>query len=432
MSDAAPAPAGTDVGLGDVLLAMDVVDTLRHEQRVVSEALGAEAREQALIERVRRAYAAQGLEVSDTLIAEGVAKLKERQFDYEPPAPGFKTGLAKLWINRARIGTGIAAVAILAAIVGGGWYGFVELPAARKQAALVASTDTGIADAARDLARLNARSKAVAESVAAERDTTTPREAGAAVGAELDAADAAVAAATAALTQAASLTQVARNDNPDDVGRAEARSERLQEQRGLLATASRELGSADRALAGLGALRALPGTIATLRDEALGVAATDNAKARSAVAADTALSALQRGEAAAAREGVTALRDLLAMLQTETRLRIVSRPGVMSGVIRSPNSNRRVQNFYLVIEAIDADGAVVPMAVTSEEDGTTKTVPYWAVRVSEATFERVRRDKADDGIIQNDAAGAKPRGHLEIEWTLPNEGGAIHTWENRR
>ena len=52
----------------------------------------------------------------------------------------------------------------------------------------------------------------------------------------------------------------------------------------------------------------------------------------------------------------------------------------------------------------------------------------WGLRVDEATFEAVRRDKQDDGIIENDRAGYKSRGHLQPRYDLPSSGGAITKW----
>ncbi len=59
------------IELDEVMLAMDVVDTLRHEQQLVERELASDERDQALIEKVKRMYAAQGLEVTDEVIAAG-------------------------------------------------------------------------------------------------------------------------------------------------------------------------------------------------------------------------------------------------------------------------------------------------------------------------------------------------------------------------
>src|SRR3974377_929128 len=60
-----------------VMLAMDVVDTLRHQQDLVDRELASDEQDQALIDKVKRMYASQGLEVTDDIIAEGGAALRE-------------------------------------------------------------------------------------------------------------------------------------------------------------------------------------------------------------------------------------------------------------------------------------------------------------------------------------------------------------------
>ena len=60
------------IELNEIMLAMDVVDTLRHQQSLVDRELGADDRDQALIAKVRKIYTDQGLEVSEEVIASGV------------------------------------------------------------------------------------------------------------------------------------------------------------------------------------------------------------------------------------------------------------------------------------------------------------------------------------------------------------------------
>ena len=106
------------IELNEVMLAMDVVDTLRHQQSVVDRELGAEDHEQALIEKVRNIYAGQGLTVSDDVIAEGVKALREERFTYRPPQNSFQLTLARLYVNRGRwFKRGALAIAALLAIV---------------------------------------------------------------------------------------------------------------------------------------------------------------------------------------------------------------------------------------------------------------------------------------------------------------------------
>ena len=90
--------------LDDVMLAMDVVDTLRHQRKVVTRELDEANRDQQLLEQLRKIYAAQGIEVPDHVLEEGVAALKEERFVYKPPAAGFATRMANLYVSRGQWG----------------------------------------------------------------------------------------------------------------------------------------------------------------------------------------------------------------------------------------------------------------------------------------------------------------------------------------
>jgi hypothetical protein len=114
--------------LDEVMLAMDVVDTLRHQDDLVSRELDEGRRETELIERLRSIYKTQGIEVPDSVIRQGVAAIKENRFVYDPPAPGLGVSLAKLWIARGRIGKTIGAAALALGLAGGGWWFAIEQP----------------------------------------------------------------------------------------------------------------------------------------------------------------------------------------------------------------------------------------------------------------------------------------------------------------
>ena len=102
MSDTPPSAAPEPRKLDDVLLAMDVVDTLRHRERMVDRELDAETREAELIERLKEIYHAQGIEVPDRILKDGVKALEEQRFVYKPPKDTFAVRLAKLYVSRAR------------------------------------------------------------------------------------------------------------------------------------------------------------------------------------------------------------------------------------------------------------------------------------------------------------------------------------------
>ena len=312
---AAPTTPAQPVKLDDLMLAMDVVDTLRQQDSFVARELDEDAREKELIERLRKIYRDQGIEVSDSVIEEGVKALKESRFVYTPPKPGLGVSLARLWIARRRIG---AWLAVLIGAVGALWAGYyfvVQRPAAIEAERARVEISTGLP---------KALERAYAD-VLAEAKTPAARP---------------------------------------------------------------------------------------LADEWL-------ADGRSALA---------REDAAGAKTALSGLQKLTADLRQSYQLMIVSRPGEPSGVFRIPDRNTGARNYYLVLEAIGADGRPIALPITSEEDGSTKITTKWGLRVDQKTYDAVAADKAADGIVHNRKVGEKRRGFLDVDYAMPTTGAAISQW----
>ncbi|MEO1282250.1 MAG: DUF6384 family protein [Pseudomonadota bacterium] len=106
-------PIGGQSKLNDIMIAMDVVDTLRHDRKLVDRELNDDVRRDDLIKRLREIYHGQGIEVPDHILEEGVKALEEDRFVYTPPPEGrVSTRLAKLYVTRwswGRYAIGIAA-----------------------------------------------------------------------------------------------------------------------------------------------------------------------------------------------------------------------------------------------------------------------------------------------------------------------------------
>ncbi len=107
-----------DQNLDDVMLAMDVVDTLRHEKLMVEKELAGEDRREALVARLREIYTAQGIQVSDEVLMDGVMALEEQRFVFEPPKKSFGLSLAKLYVNRRRW---MPLLTITLLVIGAAW-----------------------------------------------------------------------------------------------------------------------------------------------------------------------------------------------------------------------------------------------------------------------------------------------------------------------
>lgn len=294
-------PSADAAPLDDVMLAMDVVDTMRHRQELVELELGTGARDEAMFARLREIYAAQGIEVPDRILREGVDALREERFVYRPPPPSAATRWARLYVRRGRWlrRSALLAVVILAAVVI--WDASVRAP-----------------------------------------------------------------------------------------------------RRGLEA-------DLDAALAAIHAVAEAP-----------------EADKRADGLYQAAAASLRRGDVGDARAGLTSLQQLRGTLESAYELRIALEPD--TGVWRVPDVDTGARNYYIVVEAVDARGRVLSVPIRSEETGTVEEVTRWGVRVDEATFERVRADKLDDGILQDRVFGEKRPGVLEPDYRFPTDGGAITEW----
>ena len=300
--------------LDELMLAMDVVDTLRHHEEVALRELAQDGRDDVLKERLRSLYESQGLTVSDRILEEGIVALKESRFTYEQTKAGFSRTLAGMWIERGRIGAGLAVLVLLVCV----WTGW-----------------------------------SFWQSASAER------------------------AAEAAHIELA---------------------------------------------------QTLPDQLAKATEAAMSEAATDEARKRIEQLQADATSALARSDATAAKVAIASLETVRKDLVQTYDLRIVTGANEQSGVYRVPDVNNGARNYYLIVEAVSSDGSLLSFPILNEETNKTEIVKKWGIRVPEATYNAVRDDKMDDGIMQKNILASKPRGALTPVYSMRVSGGAITEW----
>lgn len=141
--------------LDDVMLAMDIVDTLRHREKLIDRELSVEARKDKLVARLKEIYAEQGIEVPERILADGVMALEEKRFQYQPPENTFSVRLARCYIGRKRWLAPVGVIVGLAAFITMAWeFGFEAPREARLEDARVEISETIPANlaAARDQA----------------------------------------------------------------------------------------------------------------------------------------------------------------------------------------------------------------------------------------------------------------------------------------
>lgn len=122
--------------LEDLMVAMDVVDTVRHRDLMIDRELDSDGRRQRLLTQLRQIYEAQGIEVSDAALAAGVDALEQDRFKYQPTANSFSATLARIYVRRSRWIKPVVGVLLLGLVIWLVWYATVGLPEARLQAEL--------------------------------------------------------------------------------------------------------------------------------------------------------------------------------------------------------------------------------------------------------------------------------------------------------
>ncbi|MEP7240898.1 MAG: DUF6384 family protein [Devosia sp.] len=132
-----------------------------------------------------------------------------------------------------------------------------------------------------------------------------------------------------------------------------------------------------------------------------------------------------RGGVEAALAGLTQIRDTL---QQAYRIMVVDRPTMKWGFWTFPENNTDATNYYLVVEARDAQGRVVNLPVTDEATRRTETVSTWALRVPEGIYRAVAADRVANGAIKHPLVGVKDYGFLEPDFTIDVLGGTLTRW----
>ncbi len=208
---------------------------------------------------------------------------------------------------------------------------------------------------------------------------------------------------------------------------------------GIKSVDQRNLSSAKQAVADLTVIRNNVRGLSTLSSELEKEYQAVTEIAKEAAAKDQAQALYREGQGylktvdvPKLRSTVERLNQLDTLLDQEYTLTIVTGPGVKSGMDRyyTDKQGRRSSGYYLIVEARDARRNVIPQNITNEENKQTERVTRWGERVPLEVYEKVKRDKMDDGIIQKDKVGTKERGYLSVQHNsgFSLQGGQITHW----
>ncbi len=473
-----------DINVQGMMQMMDVVDALRQQQQLVDRELSRDAQAAEIKQRLQATYRQMGTDVEEAALEKAINDHFSHRYAFTPPRPGFGYRLAQAYVDRARLGRTYGVPVLMAGVVGVGIYGGVELiravrhhlaeTSAEKAAAALYQERQGLEREIKSLSGfpgmermpqaeqkelLNILELAGGETQATdnffnefcadgtcEDDITQENYTVAKVKLAQTASDLKAARQHLIVGKGLQQTHLHLGQTAQNLESliAGARTEKLDPtflgaaetayRRGVEEVQKRNLLSATRERDALQRLIEDGRQYHTLviqvdqQYQAIKKLAQEPAALAQAEHLYQSAAAHKEARTVPLLQQVTAqLQELNTALAQEYEVRIVSKPGVKSGIWRYPHDNPGAKNYYLVVEAIGTDGAPVSLSITSEEDQTTRTVSMWGERVTEAAYEKVKNDKLDDGIIQQKVAGRKQRGYLKPEYdaSFSVQGGKI-------
>lgn len=108
------------------------------------------------------------------------------------------------------------------------------------------------------------------------------------------------------------------------------------------------------------------------------------------------------------------LRLVERLSRTELKLVINPNDTHRNGVEREFDGSGG-KTWYVIVQPLDETGAAVELKIQSVETGKEKYTNVFGLRTTRERYEDLKRDKLDNGIIENRTAGIKPIGKLDFD-----------------
>lgn len=457
------------VSLTEQMGAMALVDELRRQQSEVQKHLDLPQHRLAVAERIREFYRSRGVAVEDALVQQGVRDFFAARLTYEaPPIGAGERALAVAYVNRGRwFKWGLIWLPIIL------WslYTWTQVFQSFGETRL-RSTQTAVDQAHQRVSSLSQQFEQLQQRVAALQ--SEPQVA------QLPAAQRLLERARVALNKARPVTvlslpeaRVTEHSRSEDFKRVLAANKRLNQDsaaldavdaqlnqlaqlltlgarlQGLstaealrpsaqpsaelvaalanarsaldqadtqgLATAQAAVEQVDDLLKQAASLQANLAPLKQAQDSVrkMGLSSADAAQFQPLfAAAEAAVKAL---DVAGAERVLKDIETLRAFAATALTLKVVSRVGEKSMIERNydPTGGK---TWYLLSEATDAQGNVVPVPVTSSETGEKRYAKVFGVRVNQATYVDAKNDKLADGHVDNNLMGTKAANSLTFKF----------------
>ena len=383
-------------GLQDLLRGLSIAEELKSRREGAEQQLNREAIKEDYRKRVLEAARVQGLSLTPEEIDASFDHIMEALYRFREPQHTLQYQMAKMYVRRGalakKFGIPAGGVAALALAV---WFGLSSYATMQRQArekdveVAVAQVCQGHVQATSDIAVLTTSGRKL-QIPALEKLAQTSRD-------------------TLNTHSSFFTTFCAKGAIEENVtsGNYEEAAQQLPTVRSVLANVQSSVAN------GL--------ALVTLPPQVEKFYASIKAVAKEAEALSLADSLYKEAKAQIASVNAEGLRQTLVRFhQTESVLNQEYEIRVVAGVKRNytDQRGRRQAGAYVIVEAVAPSGQILERSILDEEQKRTVTVRRWGERVPESVFQSVRRDKEDNGRIDNYQFGKKQRGYLTDEVTM--------------
>jgi len=469
----------------ETLLIMDAVDELRRQEEYFNQKMDSVTDAEEMKERLRKLYKQSDIDVSDEILDKAVKAKQEERFTYHPPEKSMSARLALAYINRKRAIPYAVMASVIIGFLSSLHFMFVTVPHHFKVKNMVTSVSSSINSWESDA---NKQKEAIAAQTAAlESIKDVPKSVEQVVDSKKLEVKLSLSEASGLMQLASNMKKPKKVDssNIEELYNADVKaisdhatalnavsskmsgvSRQISEIRTLVGMASkyeavkinkkdlvpviaqRAKDAYDRGLDALSTgdlkvasqslnevksalnLQATYGSIQNRINEAVALVKENHPTADTLNTIGQLRSVAEHNLSIADATGAdAATKELEAKAQEaimDLRLVVVTRG--KSGVWRYPLDNRTAKNYYLIVNAEQPNGDIVPIQIKSEETGAMSTVKMFGVRVSKSVYEQVKADKLDNGIIEHNVVAHKPRGSFKYEHVLDIQDGRITSW----
>lgn len=126
-------------------------------------------------------------------------------------------------------------------------------------------------------------------------------------------------------------------------------------------------------------------------------------------------------------EAINRMNEMYEYVVEPLTFIVVDRIGEKSGVERTYDESGG-RSWYLITEAINSRGVPQSVWVKDSETGRERKTTTFGIRISQAEFEKLKKDKQEDGHIDNYIVGNKPANQLTVRYKRPVMDGRILSW----